>query len=78
MTDVKKTKVFLVQINYKSGVSVQAWFEKFDMKHNLGKIVEIDYLTAYEHFPRPIVLGELQSIDSVWILEVKEIDKPAS
>lgn len=76
VVETKQTRVMLIQINYKSGISLTSWFEKFEMKHNAGKVVELDYLTAYNEYPRPVLIGDLSSIESVYMIDTKVIDEP--
>ena len=58
-------KVYLLQINYKSGISVQAEFKKFEI-HG-GKWSWESY-----GYPKPFLLN-IDEVESVWELSVREV-----
>lgn len=59
-------KVYTVQINYKSGISVQAEFKSFSVKNG-----------TYSWKPYgekgPVILGA-DNIESVWQISVREVE----
>ena len=57
-------KVYTVQINYKSGISVQAEFKSFSVKNK-----------TYEIYgdKGPIILG-VDNIESIWQISVRDVE----
>lgn len=76
MTDTTEQVVehsFLVQINYKSGHSIKAWFDKFDVSQNGGDITRVEWNMTpdIEHGKKILVIG-IDNIESIVQLEVKD------
>jgi hypothetical protein len=63
---------YLVQINYKSGTSMQLWCTEFKVKHTNGVLSSVEYTTVGKGV-RPIYLGNIESIESVFQIEVHEV-----
>lgn len=61
-------KVYTVQINYKSGISVVSEFVKFTFN---GKVFEWE---VYEGNQNPIVFGA-NEVESVWRLSTREVQE---
>ena len=59
-------KVHTVQINYKSGISMQAEFKRFLVKNGT-------YLWETYGEKGPVVLG-VDNIESVWRISVREVE----
>lgn len=69
----KETKtVSLVRINYKSGNHMEVWCEKFSIKHRNGVLTEVDYQTVVKGV-KPLYIGSLESIDSIWQMDTKQV-----
>ena len=62
-------KVYTLQINYKSGISMVAEFKKFSVK---GGTWEWELLDAHAVGP---ILFEVGNIESVWQLSVREVEE---
>ena len=59
-------KVYTVQINYKSGISMQAEFKSFSLKNGT-------YSWETYGEKRPVVLG-VNDIESVWQISVRDVE----
>ena len=59
------THVFELQINYKSGISVKAWFLSFEYDGH-----DYEWISARPSF-RPMIFGA-QDIESVWLINVRK------
>ncbi len=59
-------KVYTVQINYKSGISMQAEFKSFSVKNGT-------YSWETYGEKAPVVLG-VNNIESVWRISVREVE----
>ena len=59
-------KVYTVQINYKSGISMQAEFKSFSVKKDAY---------SWEHYgdKGPLILG-VDNIESIWQISVREVE----
>lgn len=56
-----------IQINYKSGITVYTWTDKFEMERtHIGRTVEWGNMT-----PRPMLIG-VDDIESVWVVGKRE------
>lgn len=62
-------KVYKVQVNYKSGKSMEAWFEKFKVSTTGGEISIIESTVCADG---PLFFG-ICNIESIWLLEEKEV-----
>lgn len=71
VTDKTVEHTFLVQINYKSGHSIKAWFDKFDVSQKGGEITKLEWVIAAGQPERILVIG-IDNIESVVQLEHKE------
>lgn len=62
----------LVQINYKSGTSVEQWFDKFKINYRYqGEIESIKWVGSDEAV-YPLYLG-VDQVESVWVLKTEEV-----
>lgn len=77
MSDKNPKVVYLIQINYVSGTSVQGWFKKFDIDHVAGSITSYDYLCEPTLYPRALLIGKPETIESIFTIDTKVIDEPA-
>lgn len=68
-----KKHSFHVQINYKSGISVTAWFDKFNIKARAGELTEVEWKLSAGQGMAVIHIG-VDQIESIIQLGVKEID----
>ena len=59
-------KVYTVQINYKSGISVQAEFKSFSIKNGT-------YSWESCGDKCPVILG-VDNIESIWQISVREVE----
>ena len=59
-------KVHTVQINYKSGISVQAEFKNFSVKNET-------YSWETYGDKAPVILG-VDNIESIWQISVREVE----
>ena len=59
-------KVHTVQINYKSGISMQAEFKSFSVKNGTYSWVSYGY-------KGPVILG-VDHIESIWEISVREVE----
>lgn len=60
-------KLYLIQINYKSGISMKAWF--IDLNYENGTW---EWELPDPKVGNPIKFG-VDNIESVWILETKDV-----
>lgn len=65
MSESKKS--FHVRINYKSGNSVEAWFDELDIKHKDGVVHSVSYTTSAGKY-KPLFLG-ISDIESIHQLD---------
>ena len=59
-------KVYTVQINYKSGISMQAEFKSFSVKNGT-------YSWEFFGDKGPVVLG-VKDIESIWQISIREVE----
>ena len=59
-------KVYTVQINYKSGISMQAEFKSFSVKNGT-------YSWETYRGKCPVILG-VDNIESIWQISVREVE----
>lgn len=71
VTDKTVEHSFLLQINYKSGNSIKAWFDKFDIKKTGGDITSMEWVETKGQGVRVIFIG-IDDIESIFQLEHKE------
>lgn len=69
MSEVKMK--YLLQINYKSGISMQAWFTKFEPRTNAGSISYLEYEVHPDSENKVVIIG-INEIESVYRLEAQE------
>lgn len=75
MNDVTEQSIvehsFLVQINYKSGQSIKAWFDKFDVKHQGGDLTSLSWTVSGGNNERILFIG-MDNIESIVQLKFKD------
>ena len=59
-------KVHTIQINYKSGISMQAEFKRFSVENGA-------YLRETYGEKGPVILG-VDNIESIWQISVREVE----
>lgn len=64
--------IYQYQINYRSGHSITAWFDKMTVTHESGKIVGAEWRMAAGE-PRFVIIG-IHDIES--ILQLAVVEKP--
>lgn len=65
----QQPKRYLVQVNYKSGKTVEMWCEQFDIKHNSGILTSLSYTVGGGEHTKPLFFGALESVESVYQLK---------
>ena len=68
-------KIHLIQINYKSGISMQSWYKDFTVTYQnstLWSITHKVYQTQNKKNIEPSYMN-VDAIESIWTLEEKEV-----
>lgn len=69
MEDEEYTHKFLIQINYKSGISMKAWFYEFNLEYENGAVRKVKYVPV----KKSSLFMNIDEIESVWKIKDKEI-----
>lgn len=71
---MNENKKYLVQINYKSGISIERWFTKFDVKLIDCEIISVAWDEIELSDQWPVFLG-IKDIESVWVLKSEPLEQ---